>query len=207
MEQLVEPRAHGREVGAATWSTAIEASKRTTARRASSTRLGIPQVGEHMAAVLAEHFGSARGAASGRRGRAAGGPRGRTRNGARDPRLLQPARRTATSIARLLQAGVQPRGRAPRRAAARLAGKTFVLTGALSVPRDEVARLIAAARRPGHRRASARSTDYVVAGDGPGLEARQGHDASGCRSSTSRQLRKLLQCSLKTTDATADERR
>ena len=45
-------------------------------------------------------------------------------------------------IKRLLDAGIRPTAERPRRTG-KLSGKTFVLTGALSIPRDVVAKQIA----------------------------------------------------------------
>ncbi|MEW6201047.1 MAG: BRCT domain-containing protein, partial [bacterium] len=52
-------------------------------------------------------------------------------------------------------------------AAAHLAGKTFVITGTLSLPREEIKRRIEAA---GGRVTSSvtKKTDYLVAGESPG---------------------------------------
>jgi DNA ligase (NAD+) len=69
-------------------------------------------------------------------------------------------------IKRLVAAGVHPT--VERRArTGKLAGKTFVLTGALSVPRDQVARDIEV---HGGRVTStvSKNTDYVVVGEEAG---------------------------------------
>jgi DNA ligase (NAD+) len=70
-------------------------------------------------------------------------------------------------VARLLKAfGRSPRT-ARRRRAGSLAGKTVVLTGTLSVPREEVVRRLEAegARVTGSVSAK---TDFVLAGESPG---------------------------------------
>lgn len=143
---------------------AIAGSKHTTLARFLNG-LGIPQVGEHMAGVLAEHFGSIAALQEASEPELLAvrdvGP-----ETAREIRAFFDLPANRTIIARLLRAGVQPA--AERRArSGSLAGKTFVLTGALSRPRDEVARDIEA---HGGRVASSvsKKTDYVVAGDEPG---------------------------------------
>ncbi len=152
---------------------AIAGSTRTTLARFING-LGIPQVGEHMAAVLADHFGSIDaleratedellavrdvGAAT-----------------AREIRAFFDFEQNRAVIARLLRAGVAPAAeRRPR--SNTLAGKTFVLTGTLSVPRDQVARDITP-----H---GGRVTSSVTPQDRlrrhrrrSGLEAREGADA------------------------------
>jgi len=79
----------------------------------------------------------------------------------------QPANREM--IARLQRAGVQMAGpKRAARAAGRLEGKTFVLTGTLpTLTRDEATELIVAAGGKVTSSVS-KKTDYVVAGDEPG---------------------------------------
>jgi len=144
----------------------IAASKHTSLARFLNG-LGIPQVGEHMAEVLADHFGSVEALENASEEELLEvrevGP-----ETARELRAFFHLAQNREVIARLLQAGVRPRGERRSRSGT-LAGKTFVLTGALSVPRDEVARLIAA---HGGRVTSnvSKSTDYVVVGDEPGAK-------------------------------------
>jgi len=132
--------------------------------------LGIRYVGERAARVLAEHFGS-----MDRLQEATGeeiaevygiGPRI-----AESVRLFfdQPANRRA--IARLRQVGVLMEERAVAEGPKPLAGKTFVLTGALErLSRDEATERIV---RLGGRVTSSvsRKTDYVVVGKDPGSKA------------------------------------
>ncbi|MCX8073314.1 MAG: NAD-dependent DNA ligase LigA [Candidatus Binatia bacterium] len=162
-KQLVELERMG-EKSADNLLQQIENSKNTTLSRL-IYGLGIPHVGEHLAKVLADHFGSME----------------RLENATEEELLQVPevgpetAREIRTFfslpdnravIRRLLQAGVKPHAeRRPR--TGKLAGKTFVITGTLSRPRDEVARDIEAA---GGRVASSvsKNTDYVVVGLDPG---------------------------------------
>jgi DNA ligase (NAD+) len=148
---------------------ALEKSKTTTLARF-LVALGIPQVGEATARALAEHFGSLDGLMAA------------SENDLQQVRDIGPE--VASNIARFFRqrqnrevigklierAGIRfPR--AARRAAAAggaLAGKTVVLTGALSsITREEAKRRIEAA---GGRVSSSVSgqTDFVVVGAEPG---------------------------------------
>ena len=92
-------------------------------------------------------------------------------------------------IKRLAAAGVHPT--VERRArSGKLAGKTFVLTGALAVPRDDVARDIEA---HGGRVTSSvsKSTAYVVVGDEPGSKLDKARKL-GITTLTEAELRRLL---------------
>jgi DNA ligase (NAD+) len=75
--------------------------------------------------------------------------------------------RNRTLIARLREAGLTMDEPVQRAEAATLAGKTFVITGTLSVGRKELSSLI---ERHGGRVTGSvsRSTDYLVAGESPG---------------------------------------
>ena len=143
---------------------AIAGSKHTTLARFING-LGIPQVGEHMAEVLADHFGSIEALAQATEDELLSvrdvGP-----ETAREIRAFFALEQNHTVIWRLIEAGVRPA--VERRArSGKLAGKTFVLTGALSVPRDAVARDIEA---HGGRVTSSvsKSTDFVVVGEEAG---------------------------------------
>ena len=142
----------------------IEASKQTTLARFIHG-LGIPQVGEHMAEVLADEFGSIDTLEHASEEELLAvrevGP-----ETAREIRAFFSLKQNRDVIARLLEAGVQPHGERRVRSG-KLAGKTFVLTGALSVPRDDVAKEIAA---HGGRVTSnvSKGTDYIVVGNEPG---------------------------------------
>jgi len=143
---------------------AIARSKQTTLPRFLYA-LGIPQVGEHMAEVLAEHFGSVDAVANATEEQLLEVP-GVGPETARQIRAFFDVRENRELVARLLKSGVQPRIERVRRAG-RLSGKTFVITGTLSAPRDEVAARIAEA---GGKVASSVSgkTDYLVVGEAPG---------------------------------------
>jgi DNA ligase (NAD+) len=162
-EQLVDLERMG-EKSAQNLLDNIARSKNTTLARL-IYGLGIPQVGEHLAAVLAEAFGSIEALQN------AGedslltvrevGP-----ETAREIRAFFGDRANRAIVARLLRSGVTPVVERRRRAGA-LAGKTFVLTGTLSIPRAEAVRRIE--ERGGKVTGSVSAkTDYVVAGGEPG---------------------------------------
>jgi DNA ligase (NAD+) len=145
---------------------AITASKHTTLARFING-LGIPQVGEHMAEVLADHFGSIEALENASEEELLAvrdvGP-----ETAGEIRAFFALKQNRTVIKRLIAAGLHPT--AERRVrSGKLAGKTFVLTGALSIPRDEVARDIEA---HGGRVTSSvsKNTDYVVVGEEAGTK-------------------------------------
>lgn len=143
---------------------AIAGSKRTTLARFVNG-LGIPQVGEHIAAVLAEHFGTIDALATASVDDLLEirevGP-----ETAREIRAFFDVGQNQATIKRLLRAGIHPDA-VRRQRSGTLAGKTFVLTGALSQPRDAVAREIEA--HGGKITSSvSKKTDYVVAGGDPG---------------------------------------
>lgn len=82
--------------------------------------------------------------------------------------------RNRAALAAMTERGLRPRAAAaaPARARAGVSGKTFVLTGALSLPREEMAEQIRAA---GGRVSSAvsQSTDYLVAGEKAGSKLKK----------------------------------
>jgi DNA ligase (NAD+) len=148
---------------------AIEASKTRGLARV-LYGLGIRYVGERAARLLAEHFGEMdrlAAASEAEIGEIHGiGPRI-----AGSVRLFfeQPANRSA--IRRLAEVGVDLTEARAARGPKPLAGKTFVLTGALDgLSRDEAKTRIA---RLGGRVTSSvsRKTDYVVVGQDPGAKA------------------------------------
>lgn len=167
---------------------AIDRSKSTSLSRL-LYGLGIPQVGEHMAAVLAEHFGSLDAL------------RDATEDALLEIREVGPetagAIRTFFAhaqnrkvIERLNRLGLHPV--AERTAGAgKFAGKTFVLTGALSVPRQTVAQRITA---QGGRVIStvSKNTDYVVVGADPGSKLDKAQ-ALGIPTLDEGELRRLLE--------------
>ncbi len=129
--------------------------------------LGIPGVGEHLAQVLAEHFGSL----------------DRLRNATYDELVaineIGPSTAQAiidffadehnkSFIEKLFSVGVEVEVPEAEEGEKPFAGKTFVFTGALSsMTREEAQELV---RRLGGRAASSvsRKTDFVVVGENPG---------------------------------------
>jgi len=144
---------------------AIEASKRSSLARLIHG-LGIPHVGEHVAALLAEEFGSIEALEAADEAALLEvreiGPQT-----AREVVAFLAAPSNRDVLQRLRDAGVRPTAVPRRRKDGPLAGKTFVLTGALSMPRDEASRLIAAAGGAVTSSVS-KKTDYVVAGTDAG---------------------------------------
>jgi DNA ligase (NAD+) len=142
----------------------IERAKKTTLARLIFA-LGIPQVGEHLGQVLAQEFGSLErlGQASEEQLLAVRevGP-----ETARQIRAFFALEQNRSVVQRLLAAGVRPAAEA-RRAGGALEGKTVVLTGALSMQRNEAVRRITTAGGRVTGSVSAK-TDYVVAGADPG---------------------------------------
>ena len=128
--------------------------------------LGIRHVGEHVASVLAEHFGSLKAIEEAEAEVLEGiheiGPQvaGSVAAFFRETKNLE-------TIKRLLDAGVKPIEGTPRRGD-RLAGKTVVITGTLEgMPRAEAERRV---KEQGGRVTSSvsKKTDYVVAGASAG---------------------------------------
>jgi DNA ligase (NAD+) len=145
----------------------IEASKKTTLERLIHG-LGIPQVGEHVARLLANEFGSIE-ALEGADEEALQAVREIGPETAREVHAFFHLGQNRDVIRRLLAAGVHYPKVSPRKREGPLSGKTFVLTGALSIPRDEAARRIEA---EGGKVTSSisKKTDYVVVGDNAGTK-------------------------------------
>jgi DNA ligase (NAD+) len=166
-EQLVELERMG-EKSARNLLREIEASKKTTLARFIQG-LGIPQVGEHVAALLAEEFGAIEELSSATVDELTAvreiGP-----ETAREVNAFFVLPQNREVIDRLLAAGVRPTAGARRAKSGPLVGKTLVLTGTLSLPRDQVARRIAAAGGKVTSSVS-KKTDYVVVGADPGSKA------------------------------------
>jgi DNA ligase (NAD+) len=144
---------------------AIERSKQASLDRLIHA-LGIPQVGERTAALLAAEFGSIE-ALEGADEEALMAVREIGPETAREVRAFFQHPENRRVVARLLEAfGGSPRA-ARRRRTGSLEGKTFVLTGTLSRPREEVIRLLETegARVTGSVSAK---TDFVLAGGSPG---------------------------------------
>jgi len=142
----------------------IARSKATTLSRFIYA-LGIRHVGEHLATVLADHFGAIEPLMNASREDliAIGGVGGIVADA-----IYQHFQRTEARalVTRLLAAGVSIGG--PARRDSRLGGKTFVLTGTLAaMPRSDAEALI---RGQGGRPSSSvnAKTDFLVAGDSPG---------------------------------------
>jgi DNA ligase (NAD+) len=166
----------------------IGRSKETTLARFLNA-LGIPQVGEATAGMLAEHFGSLRALMDA------------------DPQRLQETPSIGASMAEdiyaffhqqhnrevieaLLRAGVRPA--APRRrAATAISGRTFVLTGSLeSMTRDEAkTRLVELGATVSD--SVSKKTDYVVVGAEPGSKADKAR-ALGVKTIDERHFLKLI---------------
>jgi len=143
---------------------AIDRSRRTTLDRF-ILALGIRHVGEHIAKVLAGEFGSIE----------------KIRDAGEDelkrvkeigPEIAQSIktffseRKNTAVIERLKEGGVS--WKAPSKSGGRLAGKTFVFTGAMEkYGREDASRLV---EEEGGRVSSSvsKKTDYVVAGSDPG---------------------------------------
>ncbi len=130
--------------------------------------LGIRHVGEHVAEVLAERFGSLEQLA-------AVSEQELARTLEVGPVIAQAVAvffqqdQTKRLLEKLKNAGIEPEAPAPRVACAGapFAGKTVVFTGVLSMPRSEAEAMVNA---QGGRATSSvsKSTDFVVAGESPG---------------------------------------
>ena len=194
---------------------AIEASKRRTLARFVYA-LGMHHVGEEVAKILAQHFGSAQGLLDEADWESLIAEKEKvqkenTRRRARGETLLDPVlpgigpeimRSVANFlkqphnrevIGRLLERGVTPENPAAAapRAVGKVTGKTFVLTGTLPhLTRDEAAARIAQAggRVTG---SVSKKTDYVVVGAEPGSKYDKARDL-GVPVLEERDLLKLL---------------
>lgn len=163
-EQLVALERVG-EKSATNLLQAIADSKRTTLARFLNG-LGIPQVGERTAQILAERYGSLDALTEASEEELIGvreiGP-----ETAREIRTFFTIEQNREVLRRLVD-GAGMRLEAPEQARDdTLAGLTFVLTGALSEPRDDVARRLEALGAKVTSSVS-KKTDYVVAGPGAG---------------------------------------
>lgn len=170
VEQLAGLERMG-EKSAANLVDALERSKSTRLARFIHA-LGIPEVGETTAGLLAEHFGDIHALLD---------ARDPERIEAREIKGVGPAiaaeiagffaqTHNREAIERLLAAGIQwpDESRRPDTTEPRpLDGKTFVITGTLSRPRDEIA---ARLQRLGAKVTSSvsKKTDYLLAGEAGG---------------------------------------
>jgi DNA ligase (NAD+) len=146
----------------------VERSKNTTLARFLHA-LGIPQVGEATAALLAEHFGSLEALMAADCGTLQGAPDVGP-SMAEDIHAFFAEKHNRDVIEALLRAGVQPTLPRPRRRSP-ISGRTFVLTGSLeSMTRDEAKNRLAALGAKTSESVSGK-TDYVIVGAEPGSKA------------------------------------
>ncbi len=132
--------------------------------------LGIPQVGEATAELLATHFGSLEAVMAADR-EALEQVYGVGASMAEDIGKFFRQKHNRKVIARLLEAGVQPRPPERRRKQTALAGKTVVLTGGLAtMTRDEAKRRLHALGARVTDSVS-KKTDLVIVGTEPGSKA------------------------------------
>jgi DNA ligase (NAD+) len=164
VEQLAELERMGAK-SAGNLVAAIQASKMPTLARF-IYGLGIPQVGEHVAELLAEHFGSI-AALSAADEEALTGVREIGPETAREVRAFFQLPQNQQTLARLEQAGVEPQAAPRRRHGGPLRGKSFVITGTLSTSREAVIDRIEAAGGKVTGGIS-KKTHYLVAGEDAG---------------------------------------
>ena len=167
----------------------IERSKRAPLARFLNA-LGIPQVGEATAQLLAQHFGSLDALMRATRETLEAIPNVGP-SMAEDIYNFFRERHNREIIRRLFKAGVQPIAPPQRRKAGALSGKTFVLTGGLeSMARDEAKQRLQAL---GAKVASSvsRKTDYVVIGTDPGSKATKAGEL-GVETLNEKQFLKLI---------------
>jgi len=130
--------------------------------------LGIRHVGDHVAEVLADRFGSLDKLASAAEQELSQTPEIGPKIAASIAVFFR-QQQTRELLDKLRRAGVRPRAAAAVATAAGgpFAGKTVVFTGALSMPRSQAEQIV---KSQGGRAASSvsKSTDYVVLGEDPG---------------------------------------
>jgi DNA ligase (NAD+) len=154
--------------------------------------LGIRHVGEHVAEVLAERFGSLDRLAEASEEELAEtmeiGP-----VIAKEVAVFFRQEQTKELLRKLKEAGVEPEEAGAREAAEEgpFAGKTVVFTGALSMPRSEAEALVKA---QGGRATSSvsKSTDFVVAGEAAGSKYEKAREL-GVRVLTEEEFRRMLE--------------
>jgi len=146
--------------------TAIQATRTGTPLDRLLNGLGIPQVGERTAALLAERFGSLP-ALAGADEEALTAVRDIGPETAREIRAFFSEPSNHKLITRLLREVTPRPPAARRRGSGPLAGRTLVLTGTLAAPREAVVERIESAggRVTG---SLSRKTDFLVAGEAPG---------------------------------------
>jgi DNA ligase (NAD+) len=166
-EEQLEPLERMGKKSAKNLLEAIQRSKGTTLARL-IYGLGIPQVGEHAANLLADEFGSleilVRASPEELQAVHEIGP-----ETAREIRAFFDLEQNKDVVQRLRAAGIDPRIE-KRPQSGKLQGKTFVITGTLSIPRDEATRRVRACGGKVTGSVSGK-TDYVVVGADPGSKA------------------------------------
>jgi DNA ligase (NAD+) len=166
----------------------IESSKDTTLGRFLNA-LGIPQVGEATAEVLAEHFGSLEALMDADRERLQEAPNVGP-SMAEDIYAFFHQKHNREVIEALLRAGVRPAGPRRRKVSA-ISGKTFVLTGGLeAMTRDEAKNRLHELGATVSESVS-KKTDYVVVGTEPGSKADKAR-ALGVKTIDEREFLKLI---------------
>ena len=160
----------------------IEKSKDTTHARFLQA-LGIPQVGEATAQVLAEHFGRLEAMMDADREASQEAPDVGPST-AQDIHAFFHQRHNREVIEALLRAGVRPAARRCRKASP-VSGKSLVLTGSLESTSRDLAknRLLALGAKT--RQSVSKNTDYVVGGAEPGSKR-----TGPARSASSRSMRR-----------------
>jgi DNA ligase (NAD+) len=154
------------EKSAANLYAAIQAARKPPLDRL-ILGLGIPQVGERTAALLADRFESLDALAAADT-EALEGVRDIGGETAREIVAFFALPENQATLRRLRKV-VVPQHVARRRRSGALQGKSFVLTGALSVPRDEaIARIESAGGRIVG--SVSKKTDYLLAGEDPGAK-------------------------------------
>jgi DNA ligase (NAD+) len=133
--------------------------------------LGIRHVGERAAKVLARRFGSVAALAAASQGELLEVP-GIGPTIAASVAAHFADQEQAALVERLREHGIDPRDESESRVSRPLAGTTFVLTGALSRPREEVAALLEGAGARVVDSVSKRTT-FVVAGSDAGSKLRR----------------------------------
>lgn len=164
VEQLVELERMGTK-SATNLVHAIQATREPALDRLIYA-LGIPQVGERTAELLAERFGTLEALADADE-EALTGIRDIGTETAREIRAFFQLPENRDTLRRLRDVGVRPQPAERRRRGGPLAGKSLVITGTLSAPRDDIVERIEAAGGKVTGSIS-RKTDYLVAGEDAG---------------------------------------
>ncbi len=168
---------------------AIEKSKRTTLARLVYA-LGIRQVGEHMARLLAQSFGDLEGLMRASRQELEAIKEIGPETAESIVSFFEEAH-NRTVIDKLKRAGVRYEP-VRRKAAGALTGKTFVITGALKQYTRDEARSLVEARGGKVASAVSRKVTYVVVGEDPGSKYDQAAKL-GVQMLTEAEFKKLLE--------------